>query len=931
MGAWVSSAPNWDHPERPGYDMYGVVPDGMKPSQHLWNQFYLDNKAPKALSSNPSQTMVPGQTNDILQSFGRQNDLIAPHEMTWYQLINGAAHAQGPITTKYDNTIPPQGKELRQFAWAQLGQDTWMPNEQTCNPTNYPDCSMQSMRLNAAQLQPHDNWWAETNVDWKSVKFQGNQPWVLPNITPPDGAKMIDTFTRYADILEPQTENYAAGNLQALRELNSRDTSSFDPCVDPIGLEALLPVATGFVFLVIQESFLSEVLSQLPTPGNFAVRATFPAAGYYLGKAGAASIKIEGNVPLDPSEEDRQLEIGASLLATGVAAAAGSYVANHYLTPQFGPNAEIAGTVVAAEFGRQYVQPIFAGFMTTTSFVLDIALLPAQLFNYIAHWWCNLANRDVTACNEFLKTGESEYDDVRMWDVSSLAARLTDIACGVEGWERESPQAKFVFKSLITNPSFMQAATLPANMPGMYKGTVNPIGQIAPIHDVVKTDLYMDSVPTKQKNNGFVQQWSSAYSDISGNSAVPWESGQQDHNRFACQNFDILYNADECDEMGGDKEQPSCASNPAAEGEDKLFAKNLKTWLKAAVKAAKNPNNFQKQNLIPGLNADPMLRPLIIDVQRYLETAGDDFDGKVGFDYVLHRGQWAYNYLADNSNRVEPGTLEEIQVIANSYFTLPNEREALNRAKQSGDFSQRNLVALVHYWHGPKGDLQLDDFDLNWRVREDREIDKLLLEPDLGFVPFDDPFQRIDYPMKPLQPHGSSKGFDPLQPLPKPIPTSPKGSRKGFCPTEPILHDPFKTTTPGDCYSMMASVAGVGSLWARGAQAKQVVHGGQCAEGSDDWFRWNDQFYTWLSNSTNPNWSIVSLGQNAANYQPIFGFANPPGEELQSQILWAITSYDPKVDTPWFTTLWHEWTPQLDSIRASYPKPESYWLPCYKE
>ena len=920
---WVKNAPSWDIPVPAGgeYDIWGYKPSGLNPPQHEWNQFYQEGHAPKLDQGKAVSLLIPGQHNDKLEVFGHSGKTRNTEGLT------GRVKNMWDTTEKLTaiHTIPhnQQVQQFAQITYMSSAEPTpWAPDATTCNPTNYPDCSLVSMRQNAPLIQPHANWWSTTRgVEFLDIlkgadaSLSVNQP----VDTIPDEGQIEFPMDNWVAAIDRTVANYAAGGTAALTEVNSQDTSNFDPCDDPASLEVLLPLLFAGASGILVRTYGEEALAFLPSPAKIAIEGGVMGGFWFVGKAAAVSVRVPGtSAPLDPTEEKDDLDIAAQIMAQGIGAAAG-VIASQKFDFEY---ATQSGFVGGAFLGNLVLQPPISFALNAGSIVGDLALLPVYALNVMAKWFCNMSNWGHTACNDFLQTGTATYQDARRWDVGSIAARLTDIACDTEGWERDSPQARFVYEGLMRNPAFMQAATLGPTFAqktggdlGIYgRHATNPIGEIAPIHDgggqTLNSNQTLDVNPqggyfVKGSEIDFQQTWSS----FTGEADVTYMEGKENHNRFACQNWDILFNADECEPTDDPSSTKACAANPSAVGEDMVFAARMKQWLAHLVTSAKDPNNYTKAAHIPGL-FDTTYNPVRIvqlSPQVYLQTCAKDNSGPTGFDHVHQRGLYATeNYLADNQWHVESGSLEEVIITANSYFAYAGELAAWAAVEKDPRWGGKlNIIALVHYWHGEKGPIQQDDFERNWKQTNAR-IDELLLLPDPGFEPFPDKLtstQRVYDPIGVIYPGGLKN----IIPVPK--------------------------QTIGPCNDQILAALGGSSMQAR---YNATAAKSECLSGSwqAEWLQFNNLVYAHaidhnLTGANITTWAPLVL-QNAG----IVGTS----EQFYANVFYALLG-EPTAGVNfghslWFTNFWYALTPAdkqlLNHYLTAYPKPADYpsiWNP----
>jgi hypothetical protein len=697
MGAG-NSVPLWLNPNGnpPQYDMWGYVPDGMIPPQHFTSQLYdlgFPDSTPllTAQYKNSGQTtsktvLWGGQQNDVLDTFGA-----------------GSVATMTTLNEYYPDASILQIPQFPAVATAFPGK-VWAPDTgsaaPTCDPSNYPACYLSSMRDAAPIMAPYSTWWTSTTPG----QAQDDYPWWELSASNPGAA--ISVMDRYLEKTEQHTRNYAAARYDGLKDVCSQDTSAYDPCTTGL-FEKILPILLGGAGVAVLKVYGSEALAFLPAQSNGFLYATTFLTLYHIG-AGVEAFSLPDAIPGE-WKDDTAAAANSLALGTGAIVASYQLQGSPYVLPASIGGALLARTLLAGLFYRALL-PVVAG-----SGVLSA--LPVLILHFVEKFFCWISNWGMSACDDFGQ--DSGFPDARRWDVPSLAARLTDIACDSEGWTRDSEQAKFVYRGLVLNPSWMLAATNSTNIAAgntLWDGKrhVDPLGVVAPIHEFGSTKYALSG-----NANAWDQRWDLNQWVFTGNEQGGAVDPIAETNRFACQNFDILYWGDECGQ-DDDPEcqgvnpparcQHKCAENPNQEGSDSALSTNMQTWLKDLIRKAYDPANITAQFDIPGLDSTFFkYLPGEYDVATYLKTCSTDYDssGKTGFNSVTQRGSFANYYLSGHVFGFSP--VQETELIANNLFVQGNLQEAWNFVYHN--WNKRNVTAYAHYVYRPKGPMQQTDFE----------------------------------------------------------------------------------------------------------------------------------------------------------------------------------------------------------------------------
>lgn len=740
MGGALSSNFSWDSPPGPSQDAWGFIPPGLKPSQHIWSELYSGTDqtwrppAPAArggvythdfgMENNYGKQSYGflGQQRDIMQTFGLPLPGISDASWDSYtnELLQGAQDAGWTLASQ------PSFPNANNNAWPSA---TGIGN--VCTPENYPACDMTEWRLgNDKQPQQWQQWWT---YKYKQQNRVNNQTPVVgfstSAVTEP--VNLPDLWLQKVNNL---TANYAAGGMDALDNVNSQDTSTYDPCAGGTLMDLLIPLFTGGVMYYFPNKFLFSLIQTLPPESKTILDLTLFNVGYDLGKVTLAGSFVGG----DPSAVKHFQEAAANALTLGAGAIGGQIVIPYVMDNAspitiygaMGAGAFVVNNAVSAFVAKSFVPgSIGLGFVGTIVKILDS----------ISNLFCRMNHFGDLACDN-----TDKFPDARKWDVPSIAAKLTNLACATEGWNRDDPRAEFVYRGLITSPALMWAATEPQNVDtgSLYSSThVNPLGSWLPVKDSVVSEV--EILGGESSYFGRVGNFiTGEYSSITGetNNVHGWYGTASDHNRYACNNFDVIFQGIEAGVAG-----ETTAETSAQKSKDAILASNLQTWLQALVEKAHNPNNLRAQGLIPGLNSKNARTPnWEVDEATFLKTCADNFTPSTGtgFNDIKFRGTYAMNYPND------PDNLDNVLVQANCYFAVDDEWTAYQQAQKHG-WNAQSLTALVHYWHAPKGDIQRISFE-SWR----RDYQEPVLREELERISkgFTVPPSDMTLPFKPMKP-----------------------------------------------------------------------------------------------------------------------------------------------------------------------------------
>ena len=694
MGA-AQSHPRWDRQYPAGWDEWGYVPPGaVKPSQHIWSEWYRDGRPNVASSGDNSYPVIFGNPDDVMQNFGKFNMTASKmNTANWAQFF---AVASDPVYSPMDD-----------------------PNR--CTPETFPNCSM----VLAQQQTPHS-----------ITTFKNNATLVGPHLTPGVAGKQIDIFSRWNNVVGDMYQKYEGHGFDYVYDINSNDTSGYDPCDQPTLFEVLVPLtlASGATYALAK--YGDPILSALPTTCTpVLLLSTFVTMWEY----GRGSV----NVFINPDLHHSSMQKAATAMSMGLTYTLGAWSGDYYSNQiSFNPNPyfEPLGGVSSMYLLIPQLQPKLALALTASSFGGIGLALVSTVWWAVSRFLCGLLNWGADACED-----SKTNPDARRWDVASLCARLTDYACESEGWARSDPRAEFVFRSLMTNFDWMFAASVNPGAGTMYEQAngANPVGNL--VQPQTNETAVWD--PGYAWKLTFTETLHSVNPDSNDTS---WNGIDSNTSYFACQNFDTLFcNSDE---------QGTCNS-AGDNGATRQFSQNMRNWLDAAINKAYDPNNLAKMTQIPGWSNKKTR--FDYDITTYLATCNKDFDEEAGtgFNDVRSRGEWAQDC---DMTKVE-ASVAKTTVLANSFFAEKSLTDACD-AVLAAKWNDQNMIAWAHYIYYRKGIYQTDDFE-RWLGAGDKRVDLLWDKPNHGFSadPTDASGSLRELPkiLEPLMP--STKLLQPLE------------------------------------------------------------------------------------------------------------------------------------------------------------------------
>lgn len=745
MGVAASTDVNISSPPVGNYDFWGYVPPGLTPPQHSWSELYTKGYPPTNLRAAMApyfynMNNVPtgvyksfgtgGQGSDILQTFGKN--------------ISGDVDGE---SNPYQATVMfPNANTLQ---WPATKDTT----EVVCTPETYPYCDMTNWsRYNNKQFTPWSAWWGY-ETDWANTGL-GNPIYTHKNTELPVSSQTFDGPATWATYLNNITDKYLAGQFDLLNKVNSKDTSGYDPCAGSGFFETVLPLAAGLAAVVVPNIFGFEFIVLLPKDAKGVLDLALASTGYSLGKV--TMLGSDSRAVRYKEKAANSICLGAGYVGGVVGATAALDNAEPWQIAAVGVGSALLARRILFDAVVQSLRP--------ASFGLGIVGFVLNAFDDILYFFCRWANWGMQACDDHTDKG---FPDARKWDVASVAAQLADRAAAQEGWGKDDPRREFVFRGLLTGPAMSEAAVEPQNR-GTYQIyqdlRVNPLGSWLQVHS---KNTGFDA-NNSDSPSGLGNYMEGTYSSITGQTnATGWWGTAGDHNRYACNNIDVILNAAEDD--GHSEEGSQQRDN------DKQLATNLKNWIDTLIAKARDPNNIRMQGVIPGMPGAGTMK-FDYDSATYLATCADDFHGVqgehygTGFNHVRERGNYATNF----GNEMAPFWTEvtnekQALLAANLMFaSLGNELDAISDLQKKG-VRDHNIAMIVQYWHKPKGEAQRWSFDNNWAQTDNGVVQKYLYAEVAEFVyPFcaESHSTPLRWRSTPLAPPNETDPVDPGKSLP---------------------------------------------------------------------------------------------------------------------------------------------------------------------
>jgi hypothetical protein len=538
--AWKNEPPNGLGGE---YDDAGYIPPGLTyPPQNSWNEAlnyggegHMRYVQPK--EGGPGGGAVNwGVTEGLLTSFGTIGQ-PGGYPQLW-SAAQGFPMAGSGVDGEYA-VVQNQPKPY----------STW--KDVTCTPLTFPNCSMTAMMQSGGEATFYDH-------------------------------KTQNAGRIYAEsVNRAYNQAFVSGGVEALRQVNTSEHSTFDPCSGPGLLELLLPLGAAVASVVVYNKYTKPGLS-ISLGSQIADYGTIVVAGfvYNYSKGLLEYLNDATNIHFERAARFLLYPLGlyGGMQLGGIAYGYTSQSANQqYFT--------YGGAAVGVLFTEKHLVIPVAKVLSKGSGLAGLLLgLFGAMMRGVSHFWCALStNQDSCAAMDMV-----EFQDSRRWDAVSIAAMLTLEVCEREGWTKDSAEAQFVFRGLLTGPGMMTAPMTDNGKDTIFDGTIaNPLG-------------YTYAGRWQQLYNGpFTKDTWTTYFQRS-NKIYGWDGDQSgwgdlgNSNLYSCENWDVM------------REGLQQKTHPATKALKRKFDEWIGNWQDPGapagklVAAAKVPANIEAMKHIPG-------------------------------------------------------------------------------------------------------------------------------------------------------------------------------------------------------------------------------------------------------------------------------------------------------------------------------------------
>jgi len=568
---------NPDHPtfglpsDNPAYDAWGYKPASLaKPTQHTYTTYYSKGGAAANYPAPPNSEFEQyGMTNSHLALWGNAQPynsvakvLQSTDDLGFYSV--------GPFTGdgfRASNVFP--GSEYaskHKLFWAGVHRQpdvkpmtkAWLPNGPSgskygiCVPSTYPDCDMTLLAAGDPSVGLYDGTVVTGVEDWR----QG-----------------ID---------DAYTQAYVNGGFDALiEETNTTDTSITDPCEGPGFLvqitNSLLAVGGLALYTWLLDPELTDLIS---AEQRFAIAMGCLLGTYYWANSTSGDFG-------DPKEN---LFIAQQAIGIPVSWAFVDYTQQQWEVFPLQPPLPLLGGIALSYL---FVGDLIGVVLDKVGFLRDLWGLASDILNIVSSFVCRITSGSYDACAD-----NAANPKARRWDAASLAGMLVDEIRSDEGWDRDDPRAEFCYKALLSSPAFMDIGRWDPNRPPIWMTQpTNFLGSIYARDDIQALNqmLAVEGV-TKPGEMLYL------FGDIGG-----WDGARSgildtaQYNNFACQNWELLRNANFTAAKGTNK--------PQVAFEARQVKYYFDEWVKRLKVAANDPTNLARANKIPGWSGELAFDP----------------------------------------------------------------------------------------------------------------------------------------------------------------------------------------------------------------------------------------------------------------------------------------------------------------------------------
>jgi len=400
------------------YDDAGFIPSGLTyPPQNSWNE------ALNYGGSAHMRTIVPGNSNGLKSvDWGVTEGLLTGF---------GTLAAAGPVKL-YDmgDGLPP-GNTFAPGAFASVKNQPqpytkWKYNPNVpasmnvCTPATFPNCDMTSMLEGGGEASFFDH-------------------------------KTQTAGRIYAESLDrAYNKAFVSGGIEALRQVNTYEHSTFDPCSQPGFLELLIPLAAGVASVAVFEYYGKPEVT-IAAGQQAATLVSVCLFGFVFNYT-------TGLLEYFNEPTNKHFQRAARFLLYPIGAYGGMLAGDalYEQTSQTAPqNYYQAGGALLGISVLEHTMVVPIARALSSGGALAGILLGTFgfLMRSISTLWCRLTTNP-DSCSAM---DDTTMQDSRRWDAVSITAMLTLEVCEREGWQKDDPHAQFVFQGLLSGPAMLMA------------------------------------------------------------------------------------------------------------------------------------------------------------------------------------------------------------------------------------------------------------------------------------------------------------------------------------------------------------------------------------------------------------------------------------------------------------------------------------------
>jgi hypothetical protein len=474
------------------YDDAGYIPDGLTyPPQNSWNEALNYGGDNTHMRFNiPNTQFTWGATEGLLTSFGTINQPGGYPQL--YDIAQGLPNRSRYVDGEY-MSVKQQPKPYSTWK-SQCDGDT-CTDLPTCTPDTFPNCTMQQMM----------------EAGGEASFFDG---------------KTQNAGRIYADsVNRAYAKAFVGGGIEALQQVNTSEHSTFDPCSGPGLLELLLPLGAAAAGVAIYSYYGKPELtlaagSQVADAGMIVVFGFM----YNYSKGLLEYLNEPSNIHFERAA--RFLVYPAGIYG---GYQLGTVAFNN--TSQQGNQTyfQISGAAVGVSLSERWLVMPVSKALSKGSFLGGLLLGGfGFIMRGMSHFWCALTtNQD--SCTAL---DQVEFQDSRRWDAASIAAMLTLEVCEREGWTKDTAEAQFVFRGLLSGPALMTAPMTSQSAPTIFDQTLaNPMGYTYAGRWQQEFPAHSELQHTRFKRSHNIYGWDG---DVAG-----W-GDMGNSNLYSCENWDVM-------------------------------------------------------------------------------------------------------------------------------------------------------------------------------------------------------------------------------------------------------------------------------------------------------------------------------------------------------------------------------------------------------